>query len=449
MNIKDKKLKKSFSGVQILTIGFIILILIGSIVLSLPISSVTGEYTNYLDSLFTSTSAVCVTGLVTLNTGAHWSVFGQVVIITLIQIGGLGFMSITAFVAMLLGKKITLKDRLYIQESMNAFEIQGIAKMVKYVVKFTFSVELIGAVLLSFKFIPEYGLRKGIGFSLFHSISAFCNAGFDIIGDGNSMVSQSNSVLLLMVLSLLIILGGLGFSVIIELWNYKKVKRLSVHSKIVLSITGGLIVVGAIFIFLLEYKNPETMANMTFIEKITNSIFTSVSPRTAGFNSIPLDKLTNASVLMTIFLMFIGGSPGSTAGGIKTTTFGMVALTLVNVIKGREDTEAFGRRFSKETIYKSFALFMIGTSIVIIVTMILSITEYGMDFLSVLFEATSAFGTAGLTLGITSSLSVIGKIVIIISMYIGRVGPLTVALALTHRQKKQGYKYPEGKILIG
>lgn len=449
MNIKDKKLKKSFSGVQILTIGFIILILIGSIVLSLPISSVTGEYTNYLDSLFTSTSAVCVTGLVTLNTGAHWSVFGQVVIITLIQIGGLGFMSITAFVAMLLGKKITLKDRLYIQESMNAFEIQGIAKMVKYVVKFTFSVELIGAVLLSFKFIPEYGLRKGIGFSLFHSISAFCNAGFDIIGDGNSMVSQSNSVLLLMVLSLLIIVGGLGFSVIIELWNYKKVKRLSVHSKIVLSITGGLIVVGAIFIFLLEYKNPETMANMTFIEKITNSVFTSVSPRTAGFNSVPLDKLTNASVLMTIFLMFIGGSPGSTAGGIKTTTFGMVALTLVNVIKGRQDTEVFGRRFSKETIYKSFALFMIGTSIVIIVTMILSITEYGMDFLSVLFEATSAFGTAGLTLGITSSLSVIGKIVIIISMYIGRVGPLTVALALTHRQKKQGYKYPEGKILIG
>lgn len=449
MNIKDKKLKKSFSGVQILTIGFIILILIGSIVLSLPISSVTGEYTNYLDSLFTSTSAVCVTGLVTLNTGAHWSVFGQVVIITLIQIGGLGFMSITAFVAMLLGKKITLKDRLYIQESMNAFEIQGIAKMVKYVVKFTFSVELIGAVLLSFKFIPEYGLRKGIGFSLFHSISAFCNAGFDIIGDGNSMVSQSNSVLLLMVLSLLIIVGGLGFSVIIELWNYKKVKRLSVHSKIVLSITGGLIVVGAIFIFLLEYKNPETMANMTFIEKITNSVFTSVSPRTAGFNSVPLDKLTNASVLMTIFLMFIGGSPGSTAGGIKTTTFGMVALTLVNVIKGRQDTEVFGRRFSKETIYKSFALFMIGTSIVIIVTMILSITEYGMDFLSVLFEATSAFGTAGLTLGITSSLSVIGKIVIIIGMYIGRVGPLTVALALTHRQKKQGYKYPEGKILIG
>lgn len=449
MNIKDKKLKKGFSGVQILTIGFIILILIGSIVLSLPISSVTGEYTNYLDSLFTSTSAVCVTGLVTLNTGAYWSIFGQVVIITLIQIGGLGFMSITAFVAMLLGKKITLKDRLYIQESMNTFEIQGIAKMVKYVVKFTFSVELIGAVLLSFKFIPEYGLRKGIGFSLFHSISAFCNAGFDIIGDGNSMVSQSNSVLLLMVLSLLIIVGGLGFSVIIELWNYKKVKRLSVHSKIVLSITGILIVVGAIFIFLLEYKNPDTMANMTLVEKITNSVFTSVSPRTAGFNSIPLDKLTNASVLMTIFLMFIGGSPGSTAGGIKTTTLGMVALTLVNVIKGREDTEAFGRRFSKETIYKSFALFMIGTSIVIIVTMILSITEYGMDFLSVLFEATSAFGTAGLTLGITSSLSVIGKIVIIISMYIGRVGPLTVALALTHRQKKQGYKYPEGKILIG
>ncbi|MBE6049890.1 MAG: Trk family potassium uptake protein [Clostridium sp.] len=449
MDIKNKKNKKGFTGVQILTIGFVIVILIGSLLLSLPISSITNEYTNYLDSLFTSTSAVCVTGLVTLNTGAHWSTFGKVVIIILIQVGGLGFMSITAFIAMLLGKRITLKDRLYIQESMNAFEIQGIAKLVKYVMKFTFSVELLGAILLSFKFIPEYGLKKGIGFSLFHSISAFCNAGFDIIGDGNSVVSYSNSSWVLIVLSLLIVIGGLGFAVILELWNYKKVKKLTVHSKIVLSVTSVLIVVGTIFIFLLEYKNPSTMANMSLIDKITNSLFTSVSPRTAGFNSVPLDKLTNASILMTIFLMFIGGSPGSTAGGIKTTTFGIVILTLISVIKGREDTEAFGRRFSKETVYKSFALFMIGTSIVILVTMALTITEYGVPFISVFFEATSAFGTAGLTLGITSDLSIIGKIVIIISMYMGRVGPLTVALALTRRQKKQGYKYPEGKILIG
>ncbi|SFU28160.1 trk system potassium uptake protein TrkH [Clostridium sp. DSM 8431] len=449
MKSNDKRIKKSLNGVQILSIGFLVLIVAGAIILSLPISSKEGVYTNFLDSLFTSTSAVCVTGLVAVDTGTYWSTFGQFVIILLIQIGGLGFMSITVFVAALLGKKITLKDRLYVQESLNTLSIHGIVKMVKYVISFVFIVEGIGALLLSTQFIPEFGLVKGMGYSFFHSISTFCNAGFDLMGNYSSVTSYSSNAVVLITLSLLIIISGLGFTVILELLNYKNNKKLSIHSKIVLTMTLALIIFPTIFIFLLEYKNAGTMANMSFGDKILNSFFTAVSPRTAGFNSIDLAKMEIASIFLTIFLMFIGGSPGSTAGGLKTTTFAIAILTLISVIKGYEDTEAFGRRFSKELVYKAFALLMLGVTLVVTVTMILSITEYDIPFIDLFFEAASAFGTVGLTLGITQKLSVIGKIVIMITMYLGRVGPLTVMLALMHRQKQRGFSYPEGKVLIG
>lgn len=449
MKIKGKEIKYELNGVQTLALGFIVLIFVGSLILSLPVSSINGEPTNYLDSLFTATSSVCVTGLVTVDTGTHWSQFGQVVIMCLIEIGGLGFMSITVFIAALLGKKITLKERLFVQEAMNTFSIQGLVKMVKYVICFTFTMQFFGAILLSTQFIPEYGLKKGIFFSIFHSISAFCNAGFDIIGNFNSLVPYSSNAVIILTLSLLIIIGGLGFTVIIELFNYKNTKRLSVHSKIVLFITGMLLIAGTVFIFLLEFKNKNTIGDMNIFDKVLNSFFSSVSPRTAGFNSIPIDEMTTASKFMTILLMFIGGSPGSTAGGLKTATFGIVILTLISVIKGRDDTEAFGRRFSKDLVYKSFALLMIAVGLVITVTLVLSITEYDKQFLDLLFEAASAFGTAGLTTGVTQGLSFTGKIIIIITMYCGRVGPLTVALALGHRKKKTGYRYPEGKILIG
>lgn len=443
------KVKKGLNSVQILAVGFIMLIILGAIILSLPISSKSGTYTNFLDSLFTSTSAVCVTGLVAVDTGTYWNGFGQFIIILLIQIGGLGFMSIAVFVAALMGKKITLKDRLYVQESMNTLTIEGLVKMVKYVIKFTFIVELIGALFLSTQFIPSFGIGKGIIYSVFHSVSAFCNAGFDIFGDFSSLTNYNTNPIILMTLTLLIIIGGLGFTVIIEIWNYKKTKRLSVHSKIVISLTLSLIVFATIFIFLLEYKNNKTIGNMNLLDKMVNSLFTAVSPRTAGFNSIALDKMTTASIFLTIFLMFIGGSPGSTAGGLKTTTFGVAILTLISVIKGRDDTEAFGRKFSKELVYKAFALLMLGMVLVITVTMILSITEYNIPFISIFFEATSAFGTAGLTLGITQGLSSIGKVIIIITMYCGRVGPLTVMLALMRKQNTRGFSYPEGKVLIG
>ena len=440
-----KKLK--LNGVQILALGFLVLILIGGIILSLPISSQSGEPTNFLDAIFTSTSAVCVTGLITLNTSTHWNIFGQTVIITLIEIGGLGFMSFAVLISLILGKKITLRERLVMQEAMNTYSIQGLVKMVKYVLIFTVSVQFFGALLLSSQFVPEYGLSRGIFYSIFHSISAFCNAGFDLFG--TSLVGFSNNSVVILVVSTLIIIGGLGFTVLLEIYEFKGIKKLSLHSKLALITTGVLILGGAILMLIFEYRNPETIGLMNIKDKLLNSFFAAVSPRTAGFNSIPTSDMTLASKFLTIILMLIGGSPGSTAGGLKTVTCGILVLTVISVIKGREDTEVFGRRLTKEIVYKAFTIVFIGLSLVIGVTMILSYTEAGASFIDLLYESASALGTAGLTLGLTPNLSPIGKVLIMLMMYIGRVGPLTVMLALTRKRKKSGYKYPEGKILIG
>lgn len=441
--------KMKLSGVQILALGFFIVIFVGGVLLSLPISSTSGESTNFLDALFTSTSAVCVTGLITLDTGTHWNEFGQIVIMFLIEIGGLGFMSFATFIAVLLGRKITLRDRLIMQEAMNTFNIQGLVKMVRYVLGFTFAVQFFGALLLSTQFVPKFGLAKGIYYSIFHSISAFCNAGFDLFGGFSSLVSYSGNVVVLLTISALIIIGGLGFTVWLEVYNYRGLKKLSVHSKIVILITVVLIIGGTIFMYLFEMHNPKTIGNMSFDDKVLNSFFASVSPRTAGFNSVSTDGMTNSGKLLTIILMFIGGSPGSTAGGLKTATFGIIILTVISVIRGREDTQVFGRRFSKSLVYKSFALLIIGMTLVIGVTLLLSITDPNESFINILYEATSAFGTVGLTTGVTQRLSTAGKIIIMITMYCGRVGPMTVALAFIRNKKKQTHKYPEGKILIG
>ncbi|MBX7312368.1 TrkH family potassium uptake protein [Clostridium chauvoei] len=443
------KLKKEIklNGVQILALGFLTVIFLGAIILSLPISSANRESTSFLDSLFTSTSAVCVTGLVTLNTSAHWSVFGQTVIMMLIEIGGLGFMSFTTLIAIVIGKRITLIERLVMQEAMNTFSIQGLVSMVRYVFGFTFAVQLFGALLMSTQFIPKYGLKTGIFYSIFHSISAFCNAGFDLFG--NSLVGYSDNIVIILVISALIIIGGIGFTVWLEIYHYKSGKRLTVHAKIVILMSVVLVFGGAILMFIFECRNPETLAGMNFKDKVLNAFFASVTPRTAGFNSISINGMTMAGKFLTILLMFIGGSPGSTAGGLKTSTFGIIILTVISVIKGREDTEVFGRRFAKELVYKAFALLFIGVGLIIVVTMMLSYTEVGATFMDLLYETTSAFGTVGLTTGLTPNLSNIGKVLIMLMMYFGRVGPLTVALALTRKRKKTGYKYPEGKILIG
>ncbi|MGL4873625.1 MAG: TrkH family potassium uptake protein [Clostridium sp.] len=448
--MEKKFIKKiNLSGVQVLSLGFAIVVVIGAILLSLPISSKSGEATNFLDALFTSTSAVCVTGLVTLDTGTYFNTFGQIVIMLLIEIGGLGFMSFATFIAVLLGKKITLRNRLLVQEAMNTFSIQGLVKMVKYVLGFTFAVQFFGALLLSTQFIPEFGVVKGIYFSIFHSISAFCNAGFDLFGNFSSLTSYAYNPVIILTISALIIIGGLGFTVWLEVYNYKGIKRFSVHSKLVILVTLILIVLGTILMFLFEMNNNDTIGTMGAGGKWLNSFFASVSPRTAGFNSVSTDAMTTSGKFTTILLMFIGGSPGSTAGGLKTATFGIVILTVICVIKGRDDTEAFGRRFSKDLVYKAFALLMIGALLVVVVTMLLAITQPKESFIDLLYEATSAFGTVGLTTGVTQRLNDLGKIIIMITMYLGRVGPMTVVLALVRNKTKQTHKYPEGKILIG
>ncbi len=442
-----------FTPVQIIAIGFAVIIFFGGFILTLPISSANGERTPFIDGVFTATSAVCVTGLVTVDTGTHWSYFGKTVIIMLIQIGGLGFMSFAALISLLIGKRITLKERLIMQESLNLSSLQGIVKLVRYILAFTFSIEILGALILSTQFIPEFGIAKGIYYSLFHAISAFCNAGFDLMGNFNSLVNYSDNAVIIVTIAMLIIIGGLGFYVWDEIYNYRKNKKLSLHAKIVISMTLILIVVGSILFYIFEFSNSETMGPMSLKGKILSSFFTSVSPRTAGFNSINLGSMTMASVLLMIILMFIGGSPGSTAGGIKTSTLGVLLMTVVSVIRGREDTELFKKRINKELVYKAFAVVVVALSLVFLVTIVLSITERasGSPFEYYLFEAASAFGTVGSTLGLTTKLTTIGKIIVALTMYSGRIGPLTLVLAIAIRKRKKGnaIKYPEDKILVG
>nr|WP_272507196.1 TrkH family potassium uptake protein [Clostridium aestuarii] len=442
-----KKRKRKLAPVQIVALGFVIVIFIGALLLMLPISSEGGIRTPFIDCIFTSTSAVCVTGLITLNTAEYWSYFGKTIIIMLIQIGGLGFMSFATMFALLLGKRITLKERLIIQEAMNSFSLQGLVKLAKYILIFTFSVEGIGALFLSTKFIPEYGILKGIYFSIFHSISAFCNAGFDLTG--SSLMPYSQNVVVMITISALVILGGLGFTVWSEIYNYKGIKKLSLHSKLVISMTIFLILGGWILMFLFEMNNPETLQSLPIKGKVLGSLFAAITPRTAGFNSISTSAMTPAGKFLTMILMFIGGSPGSTAGGVKTATIGLVLMTVISVIRKREDTEVFKRTINKDLVYRAFAIIIISMGVVITTTIILSITEVGASLEYILYEATSAFGTVGLTLGLTPNLSAIGKIVVAITMYIGRVGALTLILALSNKKNGSAIKYPDGKILVG
>lgn len=435
--------------VQILSIGFATVILIGAILLNLPIATQDRSRTPFIDCLFVSTSATCVTGLITVDTGTHWNYFGKTVIIFLIEIGGLGFMSFATLIALFLGKRITLKERLVMQEALNSFSLQGLVKMAKYVLIFTSSIQLAGALLLSTQFIPEFGLGKGIYYSIFHSISAFCNAGFDLVGEFRSLTVYAENPVIILTIGSLIIIGGLGFYVWQEIYNFKGLKKLSLHSKVALSGTAFLLIIGTILMFIFESNNPGTMKNMSLKGKILSSFFAAVTPRTAGFNSISTSDMTNAGIFLTIILMFIGGAPGSTAGGIKVTTVGVLLMTVLSIVKGREDTEIYKKRITKDTVYKSLAITTIGLGLVIIVTMILSITEPRATLEYLLYEATSAFGTVGMTLGLTTKLSFLGKIIVAFTMYCGRLGPLTVFLALTKRAKSNKIKYPEEKILVG
>jgi trk system potassium uptake protein TrkH len=451
--MEELKKKRNMSPFKILAIGFLTVILTGAILLTLPISTQSGEVTSFLDSIFTATSAVCVTGLVVLDTGTYWSTFGQGVILTLIEIGGLGFMAMSTFFAMVLGKRISLRERLVMQEAYNTFSLQGIINHVRYMLLFTVSVQLFAALILMTQFIPVYGVGTGIYYGIFHAISAFNNAGFDLLGNFTSITVFNENKIILITLAIVINIGGLGYLVLREIISgvraKRKLKNFSLHAKVVLTISGILLTVGTIAMLIFEWNNPATIEHMSFGNKLTNAFFSAVTPRTAGFNSISNSDMSPAGKLLTMGYMFVGGSPGSTAGGVKTTTLGIVIFTLISVLKGRQDAEVYKRRISQSVVFKAMAIFMLGITIVIIGVMILSITEIGASFETILYEVISAFGTVGLSQGLTPTLSSVGKVTIAIIMYLGRVGPLTVMLALAGKQEKINYKYPEGKILIG
>lgn len=450
-NVRHKSFLGNLAPVQVLALGFAVLIIVGAVLLTLPVSSASGKSTPFLSSLFTSTSAVCVTGLVVVDTATHWSTFGQVVILILIQAGGLGFMSFATLLALLLGKKITLKERLVMQEALNSFSIQGLVNLAKYALVATFSIEAIGAVLLSIKFIPVYGASKGIYYGIFHAISAYCNAGFDLMGNYQSLVPFQESIIVNVTVMLLIIIGGIGFVVQSDIFKHRSFKKLSLHSKVVLTTTGILILSGAILFFIFENSNPNTIGPLSAKGKVLSSFFASVTPRTAGFNTIDTTQMSLASKFVTIILMFVGASPGSTGGGIKTSTFAILVLTVIAIIRGREDTEVHGRRIPRDIIYRAFSIAAIGLTLILVDVLILSITESGASLTDIMYETTSAFGTVGLSLGFTPKLTDIGRIVILLTMYIGRVGPLTLAFALAQKRLRNNsqIKYPEEKILIG
>jgi trk system potassium uptake protein TrkH len=434
---------------RILVIGFSLIILLGSGLLMLPFSHVGEEAPRFIDALFTATSATCVTGLVVVDTGTYWTTAGQLIILAMIQIGGLGFMTMATLFAIALKRRISLKERLVLQEAFNQTSIEGIIRLVRKVVLYALTIELVGAILFSIRFMFDMPAGEAIYKGIFHGVSFFNNAGFDVMGDYRSLVDYVGDPLVNIVTMLLIILGGLGFVVLSDLVEIRNPKRkLSLHSKVVLSMTGFLIVAGAAVILLFEYNNVRTMGPLGVGEKLLAAFMQSVSPRTAGVNTVDLAGLRQATQFVIVILMFIGASPGSTGGGIKTTTFTALVGAVIAMVRGKEDVVLFKQRLAQERVYKALTVTLFAFALVIIATMILSTTE-DHSFMMILFEVTSAFGTVGLTMGLTVQLTLAGKIIIIIMMFIGRLGALTLTYALGPKQGRPLYRNAEGKIIIG
>ncbi|TPG78142.1 Trk family potassium uptake protein [Brevibacillus laterosporus] len=446
-----EKLIKKFhlSPPKVLVLGFALIIVIGAILLTLPIATNDGQGLSWINAFFTSTSATCVTGLVVTDTGTTFTMFGQLVILALIQVGGLGFMTLATFFALLMGKRISLKQRLLLQESLNQISIEGVVRLAKMLLIFTGLIELTGGILLTLRFAFDMPFAKALYYGMFHSISNFNNAGFDLMGEFSSLTKYVGDPIVNLTVCALIILGGIGFIVMAEVYEYRNTKRLSLHTKVVLTTTAILIVLGTLFIFILEFTNAKTLQPLSPTGKFFGALYQSVTSRTAGSNTISIGDMRQSSLFFIIVLMFIGASPGSTGGGIKTTTFATLLGAVWAQIKGREDVIFYRQRILPHMIYKSLTVTMIALFIVIVVSMILTITEPGKDFLMILFETVSAFATVGLSMGLTPDLSDFGKIIISLTMFAGRVGPLTIAFALAQRNRKEYFRYPKGKIMIG
>ncbi len=444
------KLTKRLSGMQLIAVGFFIIILIGTLLLMLPVSSRSGEYTPFMTALFTATSASCVTGLVVVDTFSHWSLFGQLVILTMIQIGGLGFITIGVTVSMILRKKIGLAQRGLIRESLNIIELSGMVRLTKRIVIGTLFFELTGALILALCFIPKMGLLQGIYYGIFHSISAFCNAGFDLMGRYeafSSLTGWYDHPIVLITIMLLIIIGGIGFAVWNDLYEHRlHFRKYSLHTKIVLTADLFLLFAGALLFYLIEHD--DLFAGMTMTGKILSSFFCAVTPRTAGFNTINVSGLTDASKLLTVILMFIGGAPGSTAGGIKVTTIVVLLVYLKANLTRTVGYNIFGRRLEDDALRKSAAVFCTNLFLATTAALILCILQ-NFNGLDTLLEVISAISTVGMTAGLTTQLNMISRMVVILLMYLGRVGSLSFAMSFTDKKKIAHVMQPAEKINIG
>jgi trk system potassium uptake protein TrkH len=428
--------------------GFGFIIFAGAQLLRLPIASESGQSMSFIDALFTSTSAACVTGLVLFDTGTYFSNFGHWIILLLIQIGGIGFMTMATLFALILRRRISLKERLILQESLNQGSIEGLVRLVRKVILYALALETIGALLFTARFLLDMSPGRALYHGIFHSISIFNNAGFDLTGDFRSLSGYSTELYMNVISMVLIILGGFGFVVLADLFDIRKKLRFSLHTRVVLTVSVALIVVGMLVILLFEFTNGRTIGGHGFGQKMLISLFQSVTTRSGGVTTVNISEFRQATQFFIIILMFIGASPGSTGGGIKTTTFAVLVGAVLAMIRGKEDVVLFRLRLAQERVYKAVTVTLFCIGIVMLGTIILASTEDA-AFLMILFEATSAFGTVGLTMGLTSELTVTGKLTIIFLMFIGRLGPLTLTYALGPRAGRPLYRHAEGKIIIG
>ncbi len=447
-----KPKKSLLSPAKVLTLGFALMIMIGTFLLSLAPASVEGRKLDLIDAFFTATSATCVTGLTVVDTGTHFSLFGQIVILLLVQIGGLGFTTIGTLILLAFNRRISLRDRLLLQEALNYHQIGGLMQLILRVLAYSLTIEAVGALLLAARFSYDMPVGQAAYYGIFHSISIFNNGGFDLFGKihgpFSGLAEYASDPFVNIVVMILIFLGGIGFIVISDLLGYRRTRRLALHTKVVLTMSAILTVVGALLLLINEAGNPDTMGTMNWMDRVYASLFHSVSSRSGGVSTVTIANMEQSSQFLLILLMFIGAAPGSTGGGIKVTVFAILLGAMYTMIRGKEDIVFFRQRLSKGSIIKAITQTWLATFLVVFVAMTLSALE-DRSFLALLFETTSAFATAGLSLDLTPRLTDISKVILCIVMFLGRIGPLTLAYAFTSKSKKELLKYPEGKIIIG
>lgn len=455
---KTKKLTDCLTGTQMIALGFAAVIFMGALLLTLPCMNREGVWTPFVDALFMSTTSVCVTGLTLVNVFQYWNIPGQIVILILIQIGGIGVVAMSILVMMLFRKKVSLKDRMLIQESYSAGSMRGLVNLTRRILLGIVTVEGIGAVFYAFYFIPEYGIIRGAWISVFTAVSAFCNAGIDILG-GDSLTALVGNPLINFVTMALIVLGGIGFFVwwdviaIVKKWRKTGIKncflKLNLHSRIVITATAVLIFGGATAIFALEYTNPATLGGLSLFDKIQASLFQSVTTRTAGFYTVNQGNLRETTALISVILMFIGGSPAGTAGGVKTMTVMLLFAATMSVVKGEKNTVMYRRTIPEDTVRKALAVFSIGASALVAMTILMTMIEKA-PLLTVLYEVASALATVGLSMNFSPLLSAWGKLIIIFCMYIGRIGPISMIIAFRMKGKrKDRLNYAHEDVIVG